>query len=436
MKKLIERYLGWCTKRTIERDRPMIVAIGGSVGKTSARHAFTILMQGCPSIGSFRTSRKNFNNEIGVPLSVFGCELPGKNPVRWLCLLSRATFHAFGLMKLDLKYLVLEMGTDRPGDMAYLLSIAPPQAVVLTAMGAEHIENFGSIESAIEEERTMLHALPENGEVVLNADDPYVWSSKSILKAEPIGFGKSAEAVVRIAETKVHYDPDHPEENGLDVTYDILRHHHKTIRLHGVFGEPHAYAVASVLGFLISMDHSMERALNFADEHYYGIPGRTRLIPGIKRTILLDDSYNAQPQAMKSAVNDLARFPVQENGRRIAVLGDMLELGEISDYEHEQIGKQVAEANIDILVTCGTLARTIAASAKAVGMNPEKIHQFDTSAEAGLFLQQEIIQPGDAILIKGSQGIRMERITKELMAEPMRAEELLVRHTPDWLKRT
>ncbi|MBU2566540.1 UDP-N-acetylmuramoyl-tripeptide--D-alanyl-D-alanine ligase [Patescibacteria group bacterium] len=435
MQKTIENILGWCVRRAIFRDGPMVVAIAGSVGKTSTRNAITISMGALFKSEEFRTSKKNFNNELGLPISVFDGEMPGRNVLKWFKLFGLAFAYAAGLKKLDMRYLVLEMAADHPGDLDYLLRIAPPKIAIMTAMGAEHVEYFGSLEAAIEEERRVLRALPEDGEAILNTDDGMTWESRDLVRAEAIGFGRAAEAVVRIESTKVIYDENDFYKSGLEVNIKIMNYTNYIIRLHGVFGEPHAYAVAAALAFCESMDHDIKPAVLKLSQDYTCMPGRTRLIKGIKKTILLDDSYNAQPQAMVSAIKDLQNFPVPIGGRRIAALGEMLELGEMAEHEHEKIGKIIAGSGIDFLLCCGTLGRTIAHSAEVGGMPKENIFHFDNSSEAGLFLQQEVISVGDVVLVKGSQGSRMEKIVKELMAEPLRAEELLVRHTKDWISR-
>ncbi len=433
MRKILERYLGWCTRKAILRDKPIVVAIGGSVGKTSAREAVEIALSGLFKPEEFRTSQKNYNNEIGLPISVFAKSMPGRYLLRWLDLLFTATNYALGFKKLTMRYLVLEMGADHPGDLDYLLKIAPPQIAIVTAMGAEHVEYFGSIDEAVKEERKILLALPPDGEAILNTDDEFTWHSRSLISGEAVGFGKHADAMARIDSTRIIYDQDNFANSGLEVSIKIMGYHDFTFVLRGVFGEPHAYAVSSALAFCLSMDHDIKPAVAKMIQDYKGVAGRTRLIKGIKKTVLLDDTYNAQPQAMASAIRDLIRFPVPNNGRRIAVLGDMLELGDLTQKEHEMIGKQVAESNIDLLICCGTLGRIIGDMAIIHGMEEDKVKIMENSEKAGYFLQQEVIKQGDVILVKGSQSVRMEKVIKELMAEPLRAQELLARQTPEWL---
>jgi UDP-N-acetylmuramyl pentapeptide synthase len=160
-----------------------------------------------------------------------------------------------------------------------------------------------------------------------------------------------------------------------------------------------------------------------------------RLLPGVKKTWLLDDSYNSSPLAALSAVRDLAAFPVAEGAKRIAALGDMLELGALSEDAHIQLGRMVAECEIDMLVTCGMLAHAIGRAAIEAGLSEAQVIHFDRSEQAGLFIQDRI-HPGDVVLVKGSQGARMERVTKELMAHPDKAEHYIVRQSPEWLAKT
>jgi len=435
MQKALEKFLGNCARRTILRDKPNVVAIVGSVGKSSARYAMTLALNGRFSPQDVRASKKNFNNELGVPLSVFDLEMPGRNVFRWLKILWVAHLHASGAKRLEVKYLVLEMAADHPGDLDYLISIAPPNSVIMTALGAEHTEFFGSVQAAVDEERKILKALPDNGEAVLNADDPLVWESRSLTRAETVCYGRNQESCVAIQSVAVRYNPLTPEEAGLLVDISVLKNHHYELFLKGVFGETHAYAIAAAIAYCVSMDIMSAPSMEYIQEHYQGMAGRARLIPGIKRTMLLDDSYNAQPQAMQSAIKELADFPVPVGGRRIAALGDMLELGDLASEEHAKVGRLVAESNIDFLVCCGKLARIIGESAIQAGLPEANVSYFDASPEAGLHIQQDILQPGDAVLIKGSQGARMEKIAKELMADPLKAPELLVRQGADWQNR-
>jgi UDP-N-acetylmuramoyl-tripeptide--D-alanyl-D-alanine ligase len=165
-------------------------------------------------------------------------------------------------------------------------------------------------------------------------------------------------------------------------------------------------------------------------------PGRMRLLPAIKHALIVDDSYNASPVAVRSALETVGEVKIY--GRKFAVLGDMLELGKYSVEEHKKVGAYAAGI-VNILVTVGVRARAMAEGALDNGMPDDNIYQFDSSREAGKYLEK-LIGDGDMILIKGSQGsgankIRMEQAVEEIMADPEKKSELLVRQGEEWEKR-
>jgi UDP-N-acetylmuramyl pentapeptide synthase len=164
---------------------------------------------------------------------------------------------------------------------------------------------------------------------------------------------------------------------------------------------------------------------------YKPAPGRLNVIGGIRKSVLIDDTYNgADPAAMYEALRLFARFP---GSHKIAVLGDMLELGDLSDEAHTAVGKEVAAISPTHLVTVGPGGRIIAEGARGGGFSEERIISFNTSQDA-MVPVQELMREGSVVLLKGSQSMRMEKITKEIMAEPMRAGELLCRQYGKWLR--
>jgi UDP-N-acetylmuramoyl-tripeptide--D-alanyl-D-alanine ligase len=432
MEKTLQEYLAWCARRAILREDPMLIAVAGSVGKTSTKEAVaTALGASEPSFG-VRASAKNYNNEFGVPLTVLDRMAPGRSVFAWIATLVRATLVAFGIRKIGARTLVLEYGTDHPGDLSHLISIAAPDVAVLTAIGAEHTEFFGTVDAVADEERSLIRSLGEKGVAVLNADDPRVMAAAKETKANVITFGESPDADAHLVSYALAVDAQDFDASGLDVAVTIYGVDIR-FRLRGMFGKPQALAAAAAVAVSFALDRDEHHVMARLNAHR-GMAGRTRLVEGIKRTVLLDDSYNSSPLAALSAVRDLAAYPVTEGCRRIAALGDMLELGPLSDEAHRELGKAVAESGIDMLVACGTLAHVVADSAKTAGMAEDRIFVFAKSPEAGLFIQERLKQ-GDVVLVKGSQGARMEKITKELMAHPERAEELLVRQGGEWEKR-
>jgi UDP-N-acetylmuramyl pentapeptide synthase len=191
-----------------------------------------------------------------------------------------------------------------------------------------------------------------------------------------------------------------------------------------VYSVSAAIAVADALG--ISLDAAAEGLAELRTPN-----GRMRLIEGIKSTTILDDTYNASPAAVEQALETLASMKYAK--RKIAVIGDMLELGRFSSEEHEKIG-EVASRCADVLVTIGVRSRKVAEGALNNGMDEANILQYEDSVSAGRELQN-YLAPGDVVLVKASQGIRAERVVEEIMAHPEEAYELLVRQDEEWLKR-
>lgn len=431
LQRSLELFLGRCVKRAFLRERPVVVAVAGSVGKTSTKTAIGTALGALESGSGVVMSEKNYNNELGVPLTVFGCEMPHRSPIRWGILLSRAWLTRVGILPLRAKTFVLEMATDHPGDLAYLLDMAPPTVGVLTAIGIEHTEFFGSIEGVAQEEGTVVRVLDEDGTAVVNADDSAVQAVVQESPAQYVSFGKTESAMVRIVSTSIVIDSVAPASSGLDLTLSVYGRT-RTFRLTGTVGMPQAYAASAALACCVALDRETMLGIQRLESSFHGPPGRMRLLEGIKRTWLIDDSYNSSPLAALSAIRDLVAFPIPEGARRIAALGDMLELGSLAEAAHAEMGRAAAEAGIDMLVLCGTLAHVAAKAAHDAGMSEDRVFVFAKSAEAGLFIQERLKQ-SDVVLIKGSQGVRMERIVKELMAYPDKAAQLIVRQSPDWL---
>lgn len=428
MKKILENILASISSGIIKKYKPVIIGITGSAGKTSAKEAVSA------AIGStyvIRATPKNYNNELGLPLTIIGSKSAGKNIFAWLAIF----IHGLSYLVYPRNYpkmLVLEMGADRPGDLAKLVAIAPPTISVITSLGTAHIEYFGSIGAIAEEKETLVRVLPADGYAVLNIDDPRVFAMRGATKAKVVTCGLSATADVYAQEVEYMRDSRSTAVLGMRVTVGgpngLL-----TIELPGVIGQGHVraalagFAVAKILK--VPLADAAEGLRKFKAP-----PSRMRILPGIKGTVIIDDTYNASPAAMNEALAALKEFPLPEKARRIALLGDMRELGGITEKVHTEVGERVAYDGIDIFVAIGEAMHEACSAAKRAGMNEDRVIHMENAVSAGRFLQKRI-KPGDVILIKGSQNIiRLERAVKELMAEPQRASELLCRQGPEWEK--
>ncbi len=433
-KSILQKILALVARATIRRYQPKIIGITGSVGKTSTRHAVYAALKKRYRV---RNAEKNYNNEIGMPLVILGLPHYGRNVRRWLFGLAGAVLRVVFREEIYPEILILEYGIDRPGDMDYLLSIASPDIAVATAIGdiPVHVEFFADPEELIREKAKMVSALPKTGHAILNHDDYAVVAMKSVTNASVTTFGVEAHASVRMTNYKFQtIENQDVGETPDGITFKIeYKGSVVPVRLHGAFGEPHAYAAtaAAAVGLATGMN-LVEIAEALRD--YTPPPGRLRLIKGIKHSLIIDDTYNAAPESMRAALETVAALPGK---RKIAMLGDMLELGRFTEQAHRSIGDRAAEF-LDILITVGPRAKFIADEALSRGAEPharalsrEQVMHFDDSVSAGRALDA-LLEPGDLVLIKGSQAMRMEKAVEEIMAHPERARELLVRQEEHW----
>lgn len=417
MRHIVEPVLAFFARRIVAKYQPKIVGITGSVGKTSTRAAvFAVVSQRF----SAYTPPKNLNDKIGLPLGIIGMDSPGKSFIGWV----KVVLHSLSLLLFKQKYpevLVLEYGIDRVGEMQQLLAIATPHVSVLTSIGFSHYEFFTDIETVAREKGYILQALSSDGVAVLNGDDQRVLAQVPTVKAAVITYGHNSQMVSLVEKSEAFTDAP--------VTTVQIHTSHFTVSAQlAALGAPHvsaalaAVAVAEALGV---EESAIVRGLAL----YRPVPGRLNVIGGLRRSWIIDDTYNASPDSMREALALLDRFP---GPHKIAVLGDMLELGAVSDAEHSLVGTQVATLGLNHLVTVGPSGRIIAEAATAAGLPEERVISFDTSAQATVTVQ-ELMREGSVVLVKGSQGIRMERVTKEIMAEPMRAGDVLCRQYGKWL---
>lgn len=422
----------------LRKYKPRVVAITGSVGKTSTKDAIYTAL--CKRY-HVRKSLKSFNSEVGVPLTILGLPNAWNNPLRWLVNIIDGLF----LIAFDGQYpewLVLEIGADRPGDIGAVAEWLKVNVAVITRLPEVpvHVEFFDSAEAVTEEKAKLLNALVPGGHAILFGDDERTLGLARRLPelARDVTmstFGFSHDCDVRGMDAAALRDTQEGWPVGMVATVvaeesDHTRHQAKlevrgSLGVHAFLPALAACAVALALG--MTLREAVDALLAFDPP-----PGRMRLIPGIKHTLIIDDTYNASPAATAAALEALALARLS-GGRAIACLADMLELGRLSVAEHRKIGELAAKA-CDLLITVGFRAHDLAEGALGSGLTDAQILQFEDSQQAGEELQN-ILREGDVVLAKGSQGLRMERLVKEVMAEPERAHELLVRQDAEWQRR-
>ena len=421
----------------LARYQPKVVAVTGSVGKTSTKDALFAVIE---SEFRSRRSEKSFNGEIGVPLTILGLPNGWNNPFVWLSNIFNGFILCFFPKILQTKaigfpeWLVLEIGADHPGDIENITKWLHPDAVVVTRMSEVpvHVEFFKSPEEVIKEKTFLVQALRDSGTLFLNADDKDVMSMRDAKRNTLLfTFGIEEPADFQSSNLEVTYEKLNGDNAPSGITFKVNYNGNSVpINVLGRFGRQHIYPALAALAFGQSLGLN---TVSMADSlaNYLPSPGRMRIIPGVKNTTIIDDSYNSSPVAVREALRTLGE--IKTIGRKIAVLGDMLELGKYSVEEHKKAGKEVIGV-AEILVTVGLRARDIAMGGLNNGMNERNIFQFDDSLGAGKYIEM-MLEEGDIVLVKGSQGARMEKIVEEIMAEPDRASELLARQDPEWKNR-
>ena len=435
LKSILEKILAIFARRVIQRYQPIVIGITGSVGKTSTREAIAVVLRKRFQI---RTPEKNYNNEIGLPLTILGIRHPGKSILGWVLGLCLAFFRAYGFRTEYTEVLILEYGIDRPGDMDVLVAIARPHIAVVTKIGniPVHVEFFRDPFALADEKAKLVKAIPRDGYAVLTRDDDAVFEMRRHAKFRSVSYGKALDADIRIMNSELRMKKDGVFGEVPDgISFKIQFKGKATPAfLPNTAGMPQLYSAGAAAAVGILMRMGIDEVLGALRE-YEPLPGRLRILRGIKDSLLIDDTYNAAPESMREA---LALLETLHGKRKIAVLGDMLEIGRYSEDAHRALGMQ-AGAFVDILLTVGPHARFIGEEVKAerpkkkARNTNEKVFSFANAISAGKMLQT-LIRPGDVILIKGSQGMRMEKIVEEVMALREQAKKLLVRQENYWKK--
>lgn len=429
IKKIISQLLAGLARRIIKKYRPRVIGISGSIGKTGVKEYVNFVLQ-----TKFRTraSFKNYNNELGLPLSILGLTSPGRNLKAWLSVF----FQAFKLLLFKDKnfpeVLILEMGVDRVGDMDYLLSIVRPDIGLLSHVSHSHLEHFGSLERIKKEKAKLVKNLNRSGTAILNFDNIHLRNLSRDIKGQvrTWTYGLDSGADFWAKDIVFSWSSDQNPSSFCGFNFK-LEHRGSIVPV----SLPQALSYSSIYSALAAVAVGLALDLNLIElaaglNQAISIPGRMNVLTGIKNSIIIDDSYNASPDSTLNALAALARLD-KGSGRKIAVLGDMLELGEYSLEGHRLIGRKIAELDLDHLFLIGSQAQIIGQEAVRRGWPENNISNFSRVEEALDFIRNGILER-DLILVKASQGVRLEKAVKAIIAESDRAGELLVRQGPEW----
>ncbi|MCC2335198.1 UDP-N-acetylmuramoyl-tripeptide--D-alanyl-D-alanine ligase [Cellulomonas wangsupingiae] len=348
-----------------------VVGVTGSVGKTTTKD---VLAQLCGAVGPTVAPVRSFNNEIGLPLTVLRADE-------------------------QTRFLVLEMGASGPGHLTYLTDIAPPDVAVVLVVGQAHLGGFGGgIDAVARAKAEIVLGLVPDGTAVLNGDDPRVRAMADVAPGPVVLFGAAPDAQVRVEDVRLdalgraRFRLVHTLDGARDARDVELR----------LVGEHHVHnalaAAAAALTVGIDLD-TVAAGLSAADALS---PHRMHVVDRPDGVTVVDDSYNANPDSMRAALKALAVIAGRER-RSVAVLGEMLELGEESRAAHDAIGRLVVRLNIGLTVVVGEGARAIRDGANHEGSWGDEIVLVDDVATAAQLLAEEL-RAGDVVLVKSSYG--------------------------------
>ncbi len=354
-----------------------VIGITGSIGKSSTKELAAALLR-----QRYRTFHNpgNLNSEQGLPLSLLG-------------------------LGFEERRAILEMGMYDIGEIAELCTWARPQVGLITNVGPVHLERLGTIERIQQAKAELVKALPtaeQGGVAILNWDDERVRSMQTMTDARIFRYGLSPDADLWADEV---------ESAGREGIRFCFHHADKEWRVnlpllgrHSVYTALSAAAIGVVEG--VSWDEIVAGLQNFKN------PLRLVMTPGINHSTIIDDTYNASPASTIAALDLLDDLSLKDSGRKIAVLGDMLELGDYTKEGHRLVGQRSADV-VDRLITVGKLGRSIGVEAVAAGLSTLRLHSFDNHVDTVEFLTQEI-QADDIVLVKGSRAVGMETIASKI----------------------
>lgn len=416
MKALVLFILRVLAKIRLRKFNGKVIAVTGSIGKTSTKDAIFSVLNTKLRV---KRNKKSMNSDFGLLLTILDIESGFSSVRKWSWLLLVAFWHSF--FKDNSDVLLLEMGVDKPGDMDFLLKVVRPDIAIMTNIASVHLDEgqFKDEKAIFEEKRKMVDALNKGGVAILNIDNKYLYYlAQNRDKKATITFGSHKEADYRFANVGVSID---------GVAYYLRNGDEKMAVRAPVLGDYQAYVLtpAVICGKYLGMS---EEEISIALERYSLPPGRMSIINAIEGAKILDSSYNSSPSALKAALKLLKGL---EAKRKVAVIGNMNELGEFAEEKHREAGKIAADC-ADLIITVGSHAKLLAQEAKEKGH--KAVFEFNSTPEATEFFKDRI-KAGDLILVKGSQNrVRLERFVKEFMVNPEDAHKLLVRQEKVWNK--
>ena len=427
LNKILTPYLAWCARRIIARHKPLLIGVTGSVGKSTTKEAVYWVLKNRYQV---RKSQSNLNNQIGLPLTIISEIEPKGSIILWLTVLLSSLKLSFFRSHKYPKILVLEMAVDRPKDMDHLLSIVSPKIGIVSNVGITHLQYFRDKKQILKEKTKLLKQLPENGLAIFNYNDQELRAFSKKLNRPVLSYGFRAGADVRATDLKIGYSPGLGE--GLSLAQGVsFRVHYKTIylpvELPNVISKALVYPIlaATALGLHLGMN-LVEIAKNLKD--FRTLPGRMRLLRGKRENLIIDDSYNSAPDSVKAAMEILA---LVKSRKKTVILGDMLELGSQEEPAHKELAKLIFPVAGKVFLVGKRTAMTHRELRK-LGFPKDKIFHFHLVTRLIKKLPR-LIGKGEVILVKGSQGLRLEKAVEILVSRKKR--KFLTRQDKYWRRK-
>jgi UDP-N-acetylmuramoyl-tripeptide--D-alanyl-D-alanine ligase len=424
-KKIIIKILTLEAKLVLRKYKPKIVAVTGSVGKTSTKDAiYTALLP----FYFVRKSAKSFNSDIGIPLTILGLPNAWNDHRLWF----KNIYDGFWLVVSKSKYpewLVLEIGADHPGEIEEVMHWIHPDISVITRIGSVpvHVEFYKSVAEVIKEKSYLARGLKPEGTLVLNADDKDVVNFKEFTSARALSFGIREKSDIKATFIQPIYNNE--KVTGISFKIDIDGSS-IPVALENVYGNQFVYPVLASFTVINALGLSPLKAVESFSTYEYP-KGRMNIIEGINGGVIIDDTYNSSPVAMEEGFRAIEGLTC--TGKKIAIVGDMLELGKLSQDEHYRLGEMASEI-FALVGLVGIRASEMKNALLSKGFEEKNIFVFDNSVDAGEVMKEKIGE-FDLVYVKGSQGMRMERVVERLMLDPKQKEKLLVRQEKEWIER-
>ena len=405
---IIKKVLKLMAKTVLKKTKPTVVAITGSVGKTTTKEAIAKVLS---SKFKVRSSQGNYNNEIGVPLTILGCKVDySKSKI----------FQIWGVFVYWLKtilfdkdypeILIIEMGADKPGDIKYFCDFIPITVGVLTDIGISHLEKFKTRQNLATEKGYLLRSVEDKGMAIYNYDNNLLREVGQKISVNKISYGLDKEAEMKATDVvnKVKVEEEIQKIDGVSFK---LNYQGKVlpVRLENCVGNGVIYSCLAAFSvgqyFGLNLIEMIEALKGFKP-----CSSRMTLLRGKNGSVIIDDSYNSAPASLAMALGLVKEIKAQ---RKIIVLGDMLELGEEEGKSHRKAGRLVADLKPDYFIAIGKRMEEAAQSYQKKTSSEDSIKVFKNSEEAKPLIKN-LVRAGDLILIKGSRGMKMDEIVEIL----------------------